>query len=131
MLTPAHKKRLDRELILWLTTVRKDGQPQTLPVWFLVADDQILVWSLDGQRVANLVDNQRVSAHVNDNGRGGEVLSIEGIAAVDSGRGQAVEHPGYVARYQPFMDAYDWTWDWFGGRYKVPIVITPTKVRIS
>lgn len=28
-------RRLRSEQILWLTTVRADGQPQSSPVWFL------------------------------------------------------------------------------------------------
>ena len=35
-------ERLERELILWLTTVTPAGQPQTSPVWFLWADGEIL-----------------------------------------------------------------------------------------
>jgi hypothetical protein len=28
-------RRLREELIAWLTTVRSDGQPQSVPVWLL------------------------------------------------------------------------------------------------
>jgi hypothetical protein len=38
--------RLHSNLIAWLTTVRPDGQPDSVPVWFLVRDDDtILVYS--------------------------------------------------------------------------------------
>ena len=37
------RQRLDEELIAWMTTVRPDGRPQTLPVWFLVEGEEILV----------------------------------------------------------------------------------------
>jgi len=41
------ENRLRNNLIGWLTTVRKDGQPVTVPVWFLLrADDTILVYRL-------------------------------------------------------------------------------------
>lgn len=29
------QKRLREEEIAWITTVRRDGQPQPVPVWFL------------------------------------------------------------------------------------------------
>ena len=38
--------RLRSNLIAWLTTVRPDGQPDSVPVWFLVREDEtILVYT--------------------------------------------------------------------------------------
>jgi hypothetical protein len=38
--------RLRSNLIAWLTTVRPDGQPVTVPAWFLLRDDEtILVYT--------------------------------------------------------------------------------------
>lgn len=129
VLNEAHRSRLDRESILWLTTVRPNGQPQTLPVWYVLDGDEILVWSIDGKRVQNLGSNPKVSAHVNDDGRGGDILSIEGTAVVDGARGSAKDHAKYVDRYQSFLNSYDWSWDGFSEKYSVPVVITPMKIR--
>ena len=38
-------ERLRNELILRLTTVTPNGQPQTSPVWFVWVDDEILLFS--------------------------------------------------------------------------------------
>ena len=38
-------RRLEQELIIWLTTVRVDGTPQPSPVWFLWADQSLLIYS--------------------------------------------------------------------------------------
>ncbi len=35
MLDTTREARLREEVIVWLTTVRSDGQPQSVPVWFL------------------------------------------------------------------------------------------------
>lgn len=130
-LTDAHRTRLARELILWLTTVKPDGQPQSHPVWFVVEGDDLLMWSVPGERSKNLEDNKRVSANVNDNGRGGDVLTIEGIASFEPERGPGSANPDFVSRYQPLIDSFNSTWDWFDGRYDLPIRITPTKIYSS
>ncbi len=36
------ESRLREEMIIWLTTVRSDGQPQSVPVWFLWDGEQVL-----------------------------------------------------------------------------------------
>jgi PPOX class probable F420-dependent enzyme len=129
VLKASHRGRLDQELILWLTTVRPNGQPQTLPVWFVIDGPDLLVWSQEGARTKNLAGNPLVSAHVNDNGTGGNILSIEGEAAIEPGLGLPSQHAPYVKRYQRRMDKSRWSWDWFDSVYKVPIRISPRKVR--
>jgi hypothetical protein len=48
----------------WLTTVRPDGRPDSVPVWFLWRDDEtILVYSQSGKiKLRNISHNPRVSA---------------------------------------------------------------------
>ena len=42
--------RLRANLMAWLTTVRPDGRPDSVPVWFLLRDDEtILVYSQPGK----------------------------------------------------------------------------------
>ncbi|MGH8923151.1 MAG: pyridoxamine 5'-phosphate oxidase family protein [Acidimicrobiia bacterium] len=128
-LKSGHRARLEQELILWLTTVRPNGQPQTLPVWFVVDGNDLLVWSKEGARTMNLAGNSLVSAHVSDNGTGGNILTIEGEAVIETNLGPPSQHPGYVKRYQRRMDKSRWTWEWFESVYKVPIRISLRKVR--
>jgi len=35
--------RLRSKLMAWLTTVRPDGRPESVPVWFLVRDDETIL----------------------------------------------------------------------------------------
>ncbi len=44
------EERLHDEEIAWLTTVRPDGQPQSVPVWFLWDGEGFLVYSRPGAR---------------------------------------------------------------------------------
>src|SRR5207244_1486430 len=77
-------ERLSRELIGWLTTVTQAGQPQSMPVWFLWVDGEILFYSRAGAlRNRNLESNPRVSFHLNDDGRGDDLISIDGEARFD------------------------------------------------
>mgnify|MGYP000576742749 CR=1 FL=1 len=39
------------------------------------------------------------------------------------------EHNSYLAKYGEIMAERDWTPEWFGNRYSVPLAITPTRFR--
>ena len=79
-------ERLERERIAWLTTVTPDGQPQTLPIWFVWEDGTILV---DSKKVAarnrNLRLDPKVSFHLADD-EGDDIVEIEGEARLDPRR---------------------------------------------
>jgi PPOX class probable F420-dependent enzyme len=74
--------RLREEEIIWLTTTRSDnGQPQSVPVWFLWDGQAFYVRSQSEQRkVRNIRDNPRVSLNLNSNPQGGDIVSVEGEA---------------------------------------------------
>lgn len=57
------ESRLHSNLIAWLTTVRPDGQPVTVPAWFLLRDDgTILLYSKPEQaKLRTIVHNPKVS----------------------------------------------------------------------
>jgi PPOX class probable F420-dependent enzyme len=129
MITPQVAARLEEERIIWMTTVRSDGQPQSAPVWYVLKGGEIRVWSLDGVRVANLGTNRNVNLHLNSDEHGDSVVIIEGEATIDHSIGPASADQPYVVRYQSFVDGYGWTWDWFDAHYPVPIRVRPTKER--
>ncbi len=79
---PEIQDRLDGELVVWMTTVNAAGQPQTSPVWFLVQDEVIVVYSLGKTpRSRNIAGNPRVCLNLNSTPSGGDVVIIEGTAA--------------------------------------------------
>lgn len=122
-------KRLDSDLIIWLTTVSDRGQPQTSPVWFLWDGSEFLIYSLDSQRVRNIEQNPRISLNLDGNGEGGDIVTIEGEARLDPDTPPAYEVPEYVAKYKAKMDAYGWAPEKFSADYPVPILVTPTRIR--
>lgn len=123
-------QRLENERIAWLTTVAGDRTPQTSPIWFLWDGDEALVYSLESARVRNIERNPRVSLNLDGNGLGGDIVIIEGDARIDRDAPSAAENRAYLAKYQPVMDDYGWTAEWFAEHYPVPIRVTPTRVRI-
>ena len=122
-------ERLRTERIGWLTTVAADGTPQVSPIWYLWDGQEFLVYSLDSTRIRNLGGESRVSLNLDGNGRGGDIVIVEGTARIDTTAPSAAENATYLDKYKPVMDEHGWTPEWFAGRYSVPIRIAPTKYR--
>jgi PPOX class probable F420-dependent enzyme len=122
--------RLETDMIGWLTTVTPEGQPQTFPIWFLWQDGEALVYSdRRAKRNANLAANPRVTLHLNDNGRGGDVVVIEGEARIDPGVPGVPENPAYLAKYGEWITTYLSSPEEMATIYNVPVVIRPTRGR--
>ena len=127
---PAAIRRLQDEPIIWLTTVRPNGQPQTSPVWFLLRDNEMLIYSLpDTARVANIAANPKVALNLDGNGQGGAIVTIEGTARIDNAIPPASELPEYVSKYLAFMERNGWTPEVFSARYSAPLVVTMNRGR--
>jgi len=76
--------RLKEEKVAWMTTVRSDGQPQTVPVWLLWDDEEILIYSQPNrQKLRNITRNPRVGLDLNSNEQGNDVVRLEGTASID------------------------------------------------
>jgi len=124
-------ERLERELIIWLTTVTPAGQPQSSPVWFLWIDGEILVYSrADTPRLSNVRANPRVAATFDGDGDGGDVVSIEGVALVARERATLADvPPAYIEKHAAKLAAYGWTMETMLVDYPVEIRIRPTRLR--
>lgn len=120
--------RLSRDMIAWLTTVTPAGQPQTMPVWFVWIDGEIVVYGdRRARRNANLEANPKVSFHLGDNGSGGDIVMVEGEARIDPDYPAVGDNSAYLAKYGQWID------QWLNGPsamaqvYSMPIRITPTR----
>lgn len=129
---PDIQERLDGELVVWMTTVSAAGQPQTSPVWFLVQDEVIVIYSVAGTpRTRNIAANPRVSLHLNSTPAGGEVVVIEGSAEIPPDGPTASDDAAYVAKYREQMADLGMTPETFATDYPVRIHVTPTRLRAS
>jgi PPOX class probable F420-dependent enzyme len=123
--------RLAEEKVVWLTTVRPSGRPQTSPVWYLYRDGEFLVFSKAGTaRTANIAANPKVSVNLDGNGTGGDIVVVEGEAHIDRSVPPADHVPAYLEKYAGFMARNGWTPERFAADYPVPIRIRPTRFRV-
>jgi PPOX class probable F420-dependent enzyme len=125
------ESRLRSEPIVWLTTVRADGQAQATPVWFLWDGETFLLYSQPGaQKVRNLAANPKVALHLDDDGSGGDVVTVEGTATVEPGTPRADRVDGYLAKYQAAIEALGYEPGPFARTYSTAIRVRPTRVRV-
>jgi len=123
-------RRLDDEVVIWMTTVAAGGKPQTSVVWYWWDGSEFLIYSLDpAARVRNLADNPHVSLNLDGNGRGGDVVTIEGVASLDPAAPTAAEMEDYVAKYRHRMDRGWGGPEGFAKQYPTAIRIRPIRVR--
>ncbi|MGA7228370.1 MAG: TIGR03667 family PPOX class F420-dependent oxidoreductase [Acidimicrobiia bacterium] len=123
-------EKLDHELIGWLTTVSSDGQPQTSPVWFLVDDDELLVYSQPNTaKLRNIESNPKVAFNLRGDAEGDDVVTMEGRASVELDAPLADQIPRYVDKYDAKISGYGWTAETFARDYSVRIRIRLTRVR--
>ncbi len=120
---------LEDAYVVWLTTVRPNGQPQSSPVWFVIDDDEFLIYSLsDTARKPNLEANPRVSLNLDSNA-GADVVTVEGVARIVEGP-PSTEHPAYQEKYRDGIRDIGHTPESFAERYSVALRITPKRWRI-
>ncbi len=123
-------ERLESDRVAWLTTVTSDGQPQTVPVWFLwLPEGEILVYSdRRARRNRNLEGNDRVSLALRTDEHGSDVVVIEGRATMDPDYPQVYDNREYLAKYGESIDRSLGGPQAMAETYDLPIRIRPTRL---
>jgi len=124
--------RLRHNLIAWLTTVEPDGQPVSVPVWFLMREDgTILLYTQPKkEKLRNIADNPKVSLVLDVTDIGRNVVRIEGLARHAPDQSAADQQPAYLAKYTERIGALFGTPERFAELFSAALVITPTRLRI-
>jgi PPOX class probable F420-dependent enzyme len=125
------QRRLHEEEVAWLTTVRQDGQPQSVPVWFLWNDEEFLIYSQPGrQKLRNIGKNPPIDLNLNSNAYGGDVVRVEGVAEIVEDAPLASEVPKYVEKYRTAIARIGFEPEGFARAYSVPLRVTPTRWQV-
>ena len=120
-------ERLAAEPIVWLGTVRPDGRPHSVPVWFLWDDPTVLLFSPStAQKVTNIRANPVVSLHLDSAAGGSDIVLADGVAELVDDPTVRPTHPGFAAKYGPLlsMPSFD---DW-GAIFAQPVLVTVTRL---
>jgi hypothetical protein len=72
-----------------------------------------------------------VSLHLEGGREGDDIVVFEGRAKIVRDRDPATSFPEYIKKYRRLIQSYGWTPDSFAADYAVPVVVRPTRVRIS
>ncbi len=124
--------RLRHNLMAWLTTVRPDGQPVTVPVWFLLGEDETIVLysKPNAAKLRYIAANPKVSLALDVCDLGRNIVRLEGIAAPADDQPAADKHPAYLAKYTERIGALFDTPQQFAAQYSTAVRIRPTKVHV-
>jgi PPOX class probable F420-dependent enzyme len=125
---PAH--RLATEPIGWLTTVRADGVPQSSPVWFVVHEVAVYIRSQpNAAKLRNISTHQAVGFHLDGDGNGGDIITMEGTAEVlDEAPSGLMD--AYLAKYdQLIRTRMGTTPEQLETQFSSTIRITPRRAR--
>ncbi len=123
-------RRLDQEIVIWLTTVRAAGTPQPSPVWFLWADQELLIYSQPNkQKLRNIEGNPQVALNFDGDGRGGDIVVITGAARIDPQTPPADQVAAYVEKYREQIARIGMDPASFARSYSVPLWVMPTGLR--
>lgn len=129
VLQPHVEERLRSDTMIWLTTVRPNGCPHIIPVWFVWENATILIFSkVKTQKVRNLRQNHAVMLALDDTKNGQDVVILEGTAQLlERGEGrEGVE--AYGEKYREGLQRIGVTAEQFTLLYSQPIRVTPVRL---
>jgi PPOX class probable F420-dependent enzyme len=132
---PEHRRghvegRLRANLMAWLTTVRPDGRPDSVPVWFLLRDDEtILIYSQPAKiKLRNISSNPQVALGIDVTDLGRDVIRLDGTAEHAPGFPPADQVPEFVVKYAERIGAIFGTPSRFAALYSEALIITPHRL---
>ncbi|MFN8484321.1 MAG: TIGR03667 family PPOX class F420-dependent oxidoreductase [Anaerolineae bacterium] len=123
------ERRLYAEPVIWLSSVRPDGRPHLVPVWFLWDGNAITIFSQpNNQKIRNLRANAHVALALEAANEGEDVAILEGTAELVAVDDVATILDPYREKYAASIAEMGWTPETMLASYSQPIRVTPTKL---
>jgi PPOX class probable F420-dependent enzyme len=121
-------ERLRSVEILWLASVRPDGRPHLVPVWFLWEGETILLFSKpENQKGRNLRQNPAVTVALDATDQGDDVTVLEGTAVILDNPDITTALPAYASKYAALLADMGSTAETMAKEYSQAIRITITR----
>jgi len=122
-------QRLRSEPIIWLSSVRPDGRPHLVPVWFWWDGATILIFSKPAaQKVRNLRHTPQVMLALDSADEGEDVVLLEGRAELLGDDAPRSTLPEYAQKYAALMARIGMAADWHAAEYNQAIRVAVERV---
>ena len=121
-------QRLRTETMIWLSSVKPNGDPHMVPVWFLWDGNAVLIFSQPNtQKMRNLQGNPHVMLALDTADDGGDIVMLTGTAELDETTNMAAAFPAYIQKYGQQIQSFGWSIESMAQDYSRAIRVTPTK----
>ena len=88
--------RLRSDIMVWLATVKPDGTPHIVPVWFLWDGESFYIYSKPDQKIRNLQQNNSVMVALDDTKDGGDPIWLPVRPLCSHRQRRSLTKPDYV-----------------------------------
>ena len=114
------ERKLKRELVYWVTSVRADGRPHAAPLWGIWLDDSLFFETdPDSVKAQNIKRDPSVIVHTQD---GYDTVIVEGLASIE-------DRPQVLKKLNKMYEAkYDYKPDWSIDSSQKVYRVDPTRV---
>ena len=121
-------ERLNNDLITWFTSVRPDGRPHTVPVWFLWDGETILIFRAIKVKVHELKQNPHVTLALDPSNNGNDIVVVEGTAELVEDVNITATLPAFAKKYDALLKEMGWTVETMAPNYPHAVRVTPKRI---
>lgn len=125
------EQRLRNDPVVWFITVRPDGRPHVVPVWFFWDGETILIFSQPNkQKIRNVRQNPHVMLALDGTGNvGDDVVVVEGTAELLSETSLSLvsAYPAIAEKYDVLLKQMNLDLQALAAEYSQPIRVTPSR----
>jgi PPOX class probable F420-dependent enzyme len=125
---PSIDEALERQEVVWLSSIRPDGRPHLVSAWFLWHEGSIVVPTKpEAQKVRNLRSDPRVMLAIGEPDADFDIELVEGDAELSSGPMEGGLGDRFARKYVAQLTRAGTTWEQFATVYSQLIRIRPTR----